>query len=100
MGVPSRGAARTDPYSDWFPMPDFLLYMQVDNYQFEARPEGHLLMYSNDDKPGVLGAVSTILGQADINIGDFNMGRNKKTAVALRCASPFVAMFHQSRRLC
>jgi D-3-phosphoglycerate dehydrogenase len=58
--------------------------MQVDNYQFEARPEGHLLMYSNDDKPGVLGAVSTILGQADINIGDFNMGRNKKTAVALR----------------
>jgi D-3-phosphoglycerate dehydrogenase len=59
--------------------------MQVDNYQFEARPEGHLLMYSNDDKPGVLGAVSTILGQADINIGDFNMGRNKKTAVALRC---------------
>jgi predicted amino acid-binding ACT domain protein len=41
-------------------------------------------MYSNDDKPGVLGAVSTILGQANINIGDFNMGRNKKTAVALR----------------
>ena len=59
-------------------------HTQVDGYSFEARPEGTLLLYSNDDKPGVLGAVSTILGNKNINIGDFNMGRNKKKAIALR----------------
>jgi D-3-phosphoglycerate dehydrogenase len=41
----------------------------------EAVPEGNLLMFTNVDKPGVIGALGTYLGQKGINIGQFHLGR-------------------------
>eukprot|EP00123_Amoebidium_parasiticum_P015558 comp23030_c0_seq1/m.36816 comp23030_c0_seq1/g.36816 ORF comp23030_c0_seq1/g.36816 comp23030_c0_seq1/m.36816 type:complete len:573 (-) comp23030_c0_seq1:584-2302(-) len=57
--------------------------VMVDSYRLEARPDGHMLLYSNDDKPGILGRISTLLGSASINIGDFNMGRDPVEGRAL-----------------
>jgi len=45
----------------------------------------HMLYIKNHDKPGLIGAVGTILGDAKINIADFTLGRipGKNKAVAL-----------------
>lgn len=37
--------------------------------------EGHLLLTSHTDKPGIIGRVGTILGQGDINISFMHVGR-------------------------
>lgn len=49
-------------------------------------PVGKQMLYIvNLDKPGLIGAVGTILGDANINIADFNLGRiqGKNKAIAL-----------------
>ncbi|NGZ29354.1 MAG: ACT domain-containing protein, partial [Magnetococcales bacterium] len=41
----------------------------------EATPEGNLLFVSNNDAPGLIGRVGTILGDAGVNIAGFQLGR-------------------------
>ncbi len=41
----------------------------------EAELEGHMLYIVNDDKPGFIGRIGTLLGSHNINIGTFNLGR-------------------------
>ncbi|MEO0690648.1 MAG: ACT domain-containing protein, partial [Pseudomonadota bacterium] len=41
----------------------------------EAELEGDMLYIVNDDKPGFIGRIGTLLGDHGINIGTFNLGR-------------------------
>ena len=41
----------------------------------EADLDGHMLYIVNDDKPGFIGRIGTMLGNHGINIGTFNLGR-------------------------
>ncbi len=41
----------------------------------EAELDGHMLYIVNDDKPGFIGRIGTLLGGHGINIGTFNLGR-------------------------
>ncbi|MEM1052335.1 MAG: ACT domain-containing protein, partial [Pseudomonadota bacterium] len=41
----------------------------------EAELKGHMLYVVNDDKPGFIGRIGTLLGNHGINIGTFNLGR-------------------------
>jgi len=41
----------------------------------EAELAGHMLYIVNDDKPGFIGRIGTLLGASGINIGTFNLGR-------------------------
>ena len=41
----------------------------------EADLDGHMLYVVNDDKPGFIGRIGTLLGNHGINIGTFNLGR-------------------------
>ena len=43
----------------------------------EATPEGNLLFISNQDSPGLIGRVGSILGEANINIANFHLGRTE-----------------------
>jgi D-3-phosphoglycerate dehydrogenase len=43
----------------------------------EAELEGHMLYVVNDDKPGFIGRIGTLLGGHGINIGTFNLGRRE-----------------------
>ncbi len=52
--------------------------VSVDGIDIEAPLTGDLLVIRNQDTPGVIGAVGTILGQAQVNIGNFALGRNEK----------------------
>jgi D-3-phosphoglycerate dehydrogenase / 2-oxoglutarate reductase len=43
----------------------------------EAELQGHMLYVVNDDKPGFIGRIGTLLGSHGINIGTFNLGRRE-----------------------
>ncbi len=49
--------------------------VQVDNFPVEIIPEGNLLFVSNNDRPGVIGNIGSLLGRHDINIARMHFGR-------------------------
>ena len=49
--------------------------LQVDGIDIEAPLERNLIYLRNRDVPGVIGKVGTILGNHQINIADFSLGR-------------------------
>lgn len=57
--------------------------VQVDEYQLDARPQGTVLVLQNDDVPGVVGQVGTILAAYTVNIGEWRMGRERPGGQAL-----------------
>jgi D-3-phosphoglycerate dehydrogenase len=44
-------------------------------------PEGEMVLIFNDDRPGVIGLVGTILGDHRINIADMMLSRQKNAAL-------------------
>ncbi len=57
--------------------------MQVNDYDIEMAPARHMLFFRYRDRPGVIGKVGTILGQADINIATMDVGRSASGETAL-----------------
>ncbi len=53
----------------------------VDDFELEMSPEGTIMMIFNDDRPGVIGAVGSICGNHDINIGTMGVARLGDSAV-------------------
>jgi len=48
---------------------------QIDQYPVDVAPEGHILLVSHQDKPGIIGRVGTLLGSNDVNIATMQVGR-------------------------
>src|SRR5678815_2412929 len=42
--------------------------VDVDGFSLEVVPRGHMIYFSNNDKPGVIGNIGTVLGQSSVNI--------------------------------
>lgn len=57
--------------------------LRVDGFRVEVTPRGRLLFVRNDDVPGVIGSLGTILGAAGVNIGEFHQARNREDGEAL-----------------
>jgi D-3-phosphoglycerate dehydrogenase len=49
--------------------------VRVDDYRLEAVPSGYMLVFSNQDTPGVIGKIGTLLGTNHINIAGMQLGR-------------------------
>jgi D-3-phosphoglycerate dehydrogenase len=49
--------------------------VKIDNFSVEIMPEGHMLVMNNNDKPGVIGNIGTLLGKNKINIARMHFGR-------------------------
>jgi len=49
--------------------------VEIDGYFFDVTPAGYMLVAPHRDKPGVIGKVGTILGDAGINIAFMQVGR-------------------------
>jgi D-3-phosphoglycerate dehydrogenase len=65
--------------------------VMVDDHNVDMPPSNHMLVVRNDDRPGMIGVVGTVLGEAGVNIDDMDVGRSpdKPTAVmVLATASP------------
>lgn len=49
--------------------------IQVKGIDMEAEFTPHMLYITNEDKPGFIGKLGTLLGDAKVNIASFNLGR-------------------------
>ena len=52
-----------------------LRLVDVDGVEVDAIPQGHLLLVKNDDTPGVVGHLGSLLGERAINIARMTVGR-------------------------
>jgi len=50
--------------------------VRVNRFDVEAVPSGHLIALHNEDVPGVVGRVGTLLGDAGVNIGRIHLSRD------------------------
>ena len=57
--------------------------VRLDDYHFDALPAGEMLICSNDDRPGMVGILGTILGQSGINIAYLTLGRDRTGGKAI-----------------
>ena len=57
--------------------------LTINNYLIEAIPEGTLLFLCNDDRPGVIGRIATLMGSKGINIGTMHCGRDRLGGTAV-----------------
>jgi D-3-phosphoglycerate dehydrogenase len=55
----------------------------IDGYRAELKPEGHVVVIVNEDKPGVVGRYGTIFGSNHINIADMTFSRKMKQGIAI-----------------
>ncbi|HEV7664313.1 MAG TPA: phosphoglycerate dehydrogenase [Chloroflexota bacterium] len=62
--------------------------VQIDDYELHLAPTpGYLLVTQHVDKPGIIGLVGTLLGEADINISSMQVGRRRRRGEALMLLS-------------
>ncbi len=51
--------------------------VEIKNTPMDARLGPHMIYITNRDKPGFIGALGMLLGNAGVNIATFNLGRDK-----------------------
>jgi D-3-phosphoglycerate dehydrogenase len=66
--------------------------VMVDDHITDMPPSDHMLVVRNDDRPGVIGLVGTLLGNAGVNIADMDVGRALTAGTALMVISPSAAV--------
>ena len=52
--------------------------VRVNEFILEVPPQGYVIFIHNEDQPGVVGTVGTILGKNKINIAEMSLGRVEK----------------------
>jgi len=57
--------------------------VQVDDHAIDVPLSDHMLVIRNDDRPGVIGIVGTILGEALVNINNMDVGRDEAKGTAI-----------------
>jgi D-3-phosphoglycerate dehydrogenase len=61
--------------------------IQVDDFHVEIVPEGTMLFIYNNDQPGVIGAIGSLLGKTGINIARMHFGRRVPGGAAISVVS-------------
>jgi D-3-phosphoglycerate dehydrogenase / 2-oxoglutarate reductase len=57
--------------------------IQIKGIDLEAEFGQHMLYVTNEDKPGFIGALGMLLGNAQVNIATFNLGRRSQGGEAI-----------------
>jgi D-3-phosphoglycerate dehydrogenase / 2-oxoglutarate reductase len=60
-----------------------LRLVRINGLPIDMKPEGYLLVMSNEDKPGVVGHTGTVLSNGGINIAGVEVGRDRQGGVAV-----------------
>jgi D-3-phosphoglycerate dehydrogenase len=61
--------------------------VMVDDHSVDLPPARHLLIVRNDNRPGMIGAVGTMLGTAGVNIDNMAVGHSPERTTALMALS-------------
>lgn len=65
--------------------------VRINGFRLDALPEGHMLYIFNEDKPGVIGKIGTILGKHKLNISRMYVGQDpmkKRNVILLSLDQP------------
>ena len=57
--------------------------VRINNFNVEIVPEGNMLLMHNNDKPGVIGNIGTVMGKNNINIARMHFGRELAGGMAI-----------------
>lgn len=57
--------------------------IQIKGINMEAEITEHMLYITNEDRPGFIGRLGTVLGDADVNIANFSLGRSQAGGEAI-----------------
>ncbi|MDH3997236.1 MAG: phosphoglycerate dehydrogenase [Desulfuromonadales bacterium] len=57
--------------------------VRMRDFAIDFTPEEHMLVMTYEDRPGLIGKIGTILGEAGVNIGAMNLGRRAKGGEAM-----------------
>ncbi|MGW8312009.1 MAG: phosphoglycerate dehydrogenase [Desulfuromonadales bacterium] len=57
--------------------------VKMRDFDTDFTPEEHMLVLNYEDRPGLIGRIGTILGEAEVNIGAMNLGRRGKGGEAM-----------------
>ncbi|MBL7157138.1 MAG: phosphoglycerate dehydrogenase [Candidatus Omnitrophica bacterium] len=57
--------------------------IKINQLYVDAVPEGHMLVIYNQDKPGIVGQIGSVLGKNSINIAGMTFGRAKRGGAAV-----------------
>lgn len=52
-------------------------FIQIKGINLEAEVGEHMLYTTNQDTPGIIGLLGSVLGKGDVNIANFQLGRNR-----------------------
>ncbi|MBI3605522.1 MAG: phosphoglycerate dehydrogenase [Nitrospirae bacterium] len=61
--------------------------VEIDGFSLEVVPEGCMLLIANNDKPGVIGNLGTLLGDHNVNIARMQLSREKIAGKAISVIS-------------
>jgi D-3-phosphoglycerate dehydrogenase len=70
-----------------FGLQDEARLVMIDDHAVDIPPARHMVVVRNDDRPGMIGVVGSLLGRAGINISDMDVGRSASGAAALMVLS-------------
>lgn len=65
---------------------------EINGFHIEAVPHGHMLVLKNQDVPGVIGQIGSLLGAAGVNISRFQLGRRERGGEAMAVVETDVAL--------
>jgi D-3-phosphoglycerate dehydrogenase len=68
----------------------------IDDHSVDVPPSSHMLVVRNSDSPGMIGTVGTILGEAQVNIADMDVGVNAEGEAALMVLSTYTPVPHEA----
>lgn len=66
-----------------FGLRDEARIVSIDGHTIDVPPSDRMLIIRNDDRPGVIGIVGTILGDAEVNIDNMDVGRDEVGGTAI-----------------
>ncbi|MEO1950840.1 NAD(P)-dependent oxidoreductase, partial [Thioclava sp.] len=61
-------------------------FIQIKGINIDAEVGEHMLYTTNDDVPGIIGKLGTILGEKGVNLANFTLGRSKQGGEAIAIA--------------
>lgn len=62
--------------------------VNIDETPFDVPPVDNMVVVKNDDRPGVIGTVGTMLGDAGVNIADMDVSRVDGSGTAVMLIAP------------
>ena len=70
-----------------FGLRDEARLVMIDDHTVDIPPARHMVVVRNDDRPGMIGMVGSLLGEAGVNISDMDVGRSPSGEAALMVIS-------------